>query len=140
MMAKHDEQDFGEMLIQGMREALAIARGEMEPARVSRYPVSAREAEAPPPSEYDAADVRGIRERMGLSQPVFAQMLNVSVDTVKAWERGTRQAAGPSLRLLEVAENHPEALLGLLGRRPRRGDGEVSPARTDTPRARRDAA
>ncbi len=139
-MAKRDERDFGEMLIQGMREALAISRGEMEPARVSRRALSAREAEAPPPSEYDAADIRRIRERMGLSQPVFGQMLNVSVDTVKAWERGTRQAAGPSLRLLEVAENHPEVLLGILGRRPRRANGNDSPAGTSTTRARRDAA
>jgi len=139
-MAKREEQDFGEMLIQGMREALAISRGELEPARVSRRALSAREAEAPPPTEYDAAAVRRIRERMGLSQPVFAQMLNVSVDTVKAWERGTRQAAGPSLRLLEVAETHPEVLLGILGRRPRRGNVEDAPAKTSTARSRRDAA
>lgn len=139
-MAKRDEQDFGELLIQGMREALAIARGEMEPARVSRRALSAREAQAPPPSEYDAAEVRRIRERMGLSQPVFAQTLNVSVDTVKAWERGTRQAAGPSLRLLEVAETHPEVLLGIIGRRPRAEDREDSPRKARAPRAHRDAA
>ena len=33
-----DEEDFGEVLIEGLREALAIERGEMEPARVSVYP------------------------------------------------------------------------------------------------------
>jgi putative transcriptional regulator len=140
MMVKRDEQDFGEMLIQGMREALAISRGEMEPARVNRRALSAREAEAPPPSEYEAADVRRIRERMGLSQHVFAQMLNVSVDTVKAWERGTRQAAGPSLRLLEVAEDHPEVLLGILGRRPRSKNGEEAPRKPVAKRPRREAA
>jgi hypothetical protein len=41
-----DDESFGEMLIEGLREALAIARGEMEPARISVYPIP----EASPPS------------------------------------------------------------------------------------------
>jgi len=47
MMAQSEERDFGEMLIEGLREALAIARGEMEPARVSIH----RIPEPPPPAE-----------------------------------------------------------------------------------------
>lgn len=47
MMVKAEEQDSGEMLIEGLREALAIARGEMEPARVTIH----RASEAPPPAE-----------------------------------------------------------------------------------------
>jgi DNA-binding transcriptional regulator YiaG len=38
-------------------------------------------------------------------------MLNVSSSTVQAWEQGVRAPDGASLRLLEIAENHPGALL-----------------------------
>ncbi|MGI9180750.1 MAG: helix-turn-helix domain-containing protein [Longimicrobiaceae bacterium] len=53
-----------------------------------------------------------MRNKLGASQPVFAGMLNVSPSTVRAWERGAREPDGPTLRLLEVAEKHPEVLTG----------------------------
>jgi hypothetical protein len=37
-------------------------------------------------------------------------MLNVSASTVRAWEQGAREPDGPTRRLLQVAELHPEAL------------------------------
>ena len=55
---------------------------------------------------------------MALSQPIFAAALNVSPETVRAWEQGKREPDGPTLRLLEVAEQHPEVLLKRV--RPRR--------------------
>ncbi len=48
---------------------------------------------------------------MGLSQAVFARVLNASSDTVKAWEQGKRQPDGMALTLLEIAERHPKVLL-----------------------------
>jgi putative transcriptional regulator len=65
---------------------------------------------SPPPS-YDAERVRRVRAGLNVSQPVFAGMLNVSNSTVQAWEQGVREPDGASLRLLEIAENHPGALL-----------------------------
>ncbi len=55
--------------------------------------------------------MRTVRERLGLSQPVFARALNVSLGTVRGWEQGARRPDGPTQRLLEVAERHPEAVL-----------------------------
>ena len=52
-----------------------------------------------------------MRARLALSQPLFAAALNVSAQTVKAWERGARVPDGPTRRLLELAEEHPEAFL-----------------------------
>ncbi|CAA9567620.1 MAG: hypothetical protein AVDCRST_MAG88-2035 [uncultured Thermomicrobiales bacterium] len=52
-----------------------------------------------------------MRARLGVSQPFFAAALNVSPGTVKAWERGARTPDGPTRRLLEIAEEHPEAFL-----------------------------
>lgn len=48
---------------------------------------------------------------MELSQVLFAAALNVSPETVRAWEQGKREPDGPTQRLLEVAEDHPEVFL-----------------------------
>ena len=71
-----------------------------------------RDAAVAPPPRYGSSRVRRLRERLGLSQPIFAKALNVSVATVRGWEQGARTPDGPSRRLLEVAERHPSAILG----------------------------
>tara|TARA_B100000965_G_scaffold124338_1_gene102930 strand:- start:442 stop:711 length:270 start_codon:yes stop_codon:yes gene_type:complete len=47
-------------------------------------------------------DIRALRERERLSQPVFARYLNVSRNLVSDWERGVKKPGGPALRLLTV--------------------------------------
>lgn len=47
-------------------------------------------------------EIRSIREREQLSQPVFARYLNVSKNLVSDWERGKKKPGGPALRLLTV--------------------------------------
>ena len=47
-------------------------------------------------------EIRGLRERERLSQPVFARYLNVSKNLVSDWERGVKKPGGPALRLLTV--------------------------------------
>jgi len=59
----------------------------------------------------------GLRARLRLSQPVFARALNVSPETIRAWEQGKRRPDGAALRLLQVAERHPEAIVEHVGRR-----------------------
>ena len=44
------------------------------------------------------------------SQSIFALMLNVSVETVRAWEQGRRTPEGSALRLLQVADASPKIL------------------------------
>lgn len=102
---------FGEELIQAAREAAAIARGEIEPARTWRIPVTARRVKVAEPPHYSAARICRLRITMGLSQAVFADALNVSRETVRAWEQDKRRPNGATLRLLEVAERHPEVIL-----------------------------
>jgi predicted RNase H-like HicB family nuclease/DNA-binding XRE family transcriptional regulator len=63
------------------------------------------------PKGITAEDIRGIRNRLGVSQDRFARMLNVSVSSVRAWEQKLRQPDGPTLRLLELADRHPEILM-----------------------------
>lgn len=108
-MTDRKRPTFGEQLIEAAREAVAIERGEAKPARVSRHTAVGSEVERPP--HYAAARIKGIRGQMALSQPVFAATLNVSPETVRAWEQGKREPDGATLRLLEVAEHHPDVLL-----------------------------
>lgn len=48
------------------------------------------------------AEIRFLREREHVSQPVFAHYLNVRKDAVSKWERGEKKPDGPSLKLLNL--------------------------------------
>ena len=107
-MGEHSE--LGRKLIAGLEQAIAYERGEFEPPRVRRLPLSARQTAVAKPPRYDAARIQAIRDRLALSQRVFAEALNVSPATVRAWEQGARVPEGPTRRLLEIAEEAPEVL------------------------------
>jgi putative transcriptional regulator len=49
-------------------------------------------------------EIRRLREREQVSQPVFAAYLNVSRNLVSDWERGVKQPGGPALRLLSIVQ------------------------------------
>lgn len=46
-----------------------------------------------------------VRVRAGVSQAVLAGFLNVGVQTVSQWERGTRRPTGTALKLLHVVKS-----------------------------------
>jgi putative transcriptional regulator len=50
------------------------------------------------------AEIRALREREQVSQPVFAHYLNVRKDAVSKWERGDKRPDGPSLKLLNLVK------------------------------------
>ncbi len=54
--------------------------------------------------------VGAIRERIGLSQSRFAQLLGVSVRTLQEWEQGRRAPSGAARTLLTIAAKNPRAL------------------------------
>jgi putative transcriptional regulator len=49
-------------------------------------------------------EIRSIRTRERISQPVFARYLNVSRNLVSDWERGVKKPGGPALRLLNIIQ------------------------------------
>ena len=55
--------------------------------------------------------VASVREKTGLSQTRFAQLLGVSVRTLQDWEQGRRAPSGAARTLLMVAAKNPRALL-----------------------------
>ena len=56
--------------------------------------------------EFNANDIKRIREHAHVSQPVFARYLNTSESTVQKWEAGQKRPSGMALRLLSVVEKH----------------------------------
>lgn len=103
-------ENFGDLLIQSAQEALAYTRGDTTKGRVR---VRAVPDVPPPPPAYDADRIRALRLRLGLRQDDFARALNVSGKTVRAWEQGVNTPSGPALRLLQIADTHPEMLAGI---------------------------
>ncbi|HZK79662.1 MAG TPA: helix-turn-helix domain-containing protein [Humisphaera sp.] len=59
------------------------------------------------PKTYDADAVRATREKIGVSQPIFAQLLGVSATLVRAWEQGQRVPAPWARRLLDEVNGNP---------------------------------
>ena len=107
MSKKNAEPTFGELLIQGAREALAYKRGERKGVRVTYAKVTVRRVDVVPPPEFRDADVRRVRKELGLSQAVFADLFGASASTVRAWERGARKPSDMARRLLALAEREP---------------------------------
>ncbi len=53
-----------------------------------------------------AAQIKKIREKNHVSQPVFARYLNTSKSTVQKWEIGAKRPSGVALKLLYVVQKH----------------------------------
>lgn len=51
-------------------------------------------------------EIRSLRQRERVSQAVFAVHLNVSKGLISQWERGEKNPAGPSLKLLMLVEKN----------------------------------
>ena len=82
------KRNIGLEILEGIRE---IKRGEY--GRVTTVP-----------------SVQSIREKTGLSQSRFAQLLGVSPRTLQEWEQGRRVPSGAARTLLLIAEKNPRAL------------------------------
>jgi putative transcriptional regulator len=61
-------------------------------------------AQALPLPTYTAETIRQLREKLRVSQGVFAAYLNASLSTVQKWENGEKKPSGAALRLLSVIE------------------------------------
>lgn len=61
-----------------------------------------------------AVDVKGLRERLGLTQNQFSGMIGVSIKTLQNWEQGRREPEGPAKALLRVVEKEPQAVMSAL--------------------------
>lgn len=58
------------------------------------------------PEQLEPKQIKRLRERAHVSQPVFARYLNTSESTVEKWETGAKRPSGPALKLLAVVQKH----------------------------------
>jgi DNA-binding transcriptional regulator YiaG len=107
---------FEEIVIASFREAAAIKRGELAPARRYTLPRTARDVEITEPKPFASADVIRVRQSLGLSQTVFARALGKSPPTIRSWEQGERTPDPAANRMLEIVERHPRVLLEFVKR------------------------
>ena len=95
------KETFGK-IVGSMEQAKAHAEEKLE-LRTTKLPV--------PPKERTANQIRTLRIRRNMSQAVFAAILNVSTSTVQSWEQNKKKPSGPALKLIDMVDKTPEALL-----------------------------
>ena len=91
------KKELFEELLESVKQAKAIEKGQLNPARVVRI--------------NPKTDIVRVRGKLGLSQSKFAAILGISADTLQNWEQGRRTPTGPAKVLLKIAARHPEVLL-----------------------------
>jgi putative transcriptional regulator len=58
------------------------------------------------PSAIKPGQIKQLREKNRVSQPIFARYLNTSESTVKQWETGAKKPSGLALKLLAIVQKH----------------------------------
>lgn len=93
-MAKSKMNMTEHSILKGIEDAIAIGTGTKKPAHIHKI-------------ELPHVDVKSVRGRTGLSQPNFANMVGVSVSTLRNWEQGRRTPEGPAKVLLAMVNKDP---------------------------------
>jgi putative transcriptional regulator len=58
------------------------------------------------PAPLEPRQIKKLREKNHVSQPVFARYLNTSESTVEKWETGAKRPSGIALKLLAIVQKH----------------------------------
>ena len=82
--------------LDAMQEASDILTGKREPSRLHLAPA--------------AVDVRAIRKRLGMTQPIFARRFGFGLATVRDWEQGRYQPDQAVRSYLVVIEREPDVV------------------------------
>jgi DNA-binding transcriptional regulator YiaG len=90
-----------------MRDPLVVS-GALGPGRGRQRP-RARDRR-----EFEPVDVREIRRLFAQTRGQFADMLGISRETLRNWERGRRWPVGPARALLRIAASDPDVVAAVL--------------------------
>ena len=98
----------GQKLIKGLKEVLEFEQG--------RKTLNVSEIELPPkPPEWnDKQIIRLRKDVLGVSQPVFASYLGVSLAALRSWEQGLKRPSSTARRLLQVLSKDPDRFIRLI--------------------------
>ena len=83
-------EEIGQKLLQSVREMKAKKRGRVTAVELN--------------------EVAEARQKAGLSQAQFAELLGISKRTLQDWEQGRRSPSGAAQALIRIAKRHPEVV------------------------------
>jgi putative transcriptional regulator len=89
---------------------LAAGLSDMRAHRERKLTLRSVKLAAPPVPHLKKGEIRTVRERLGVSQTVFAYMLRVNPRTLQRWEQGQNQPNDQAVVLIRLVEEHPEVL------------------------------
>lgn len=84
-----------EELMESIRQAGEIQRGEKEPSRKTTVMVP---------------DIKALRQRLSLTQSAFAHSIGVGEGTLRNWEQGRRRPDGAAITLLRLIDKNPQLI------------------------------
>ncbi len=90
----------GKDIIQSLNDAIEYERGNKTRGRSTIYFVE-------PVPEFEADEIKQIRNRAGMTQTLFAGALGVSKKAVEAWEAGTKRPNGSARRMIGMLKENP---------------------------------
>jgi putative transcriptional regulator len=108
MKPSRGRKPLAERLKASLEEAIRHAEGE-----ITLRTTTCELPEEPP--EIEAGTIAALRDQSGMSQAVFARVLNVSTKTIQSWEQGVRTPSHASRRLIQIYSENPEAVCRSVG-------------------------
>lgn len=104
------KDDFYDGLVGALEEGVeALRKGKVLTVREVRLP--------PPPKPMSARQIGALRRnKLRVSQQVFARLTNTAPQTIHAWEQGRAKPSGSALRVLHIFKDKPEIARELLRR------------------------
>jgi len=84
-----------ESIAKGLNEALEYEKGNLKGVRRKFIKIN-------PLPNYKGKEIKKIRDKLQLTQVLFANICGVSKKTVEAWENGKNTPRGPAQRMLDI--------------------------------------
>jgi len=81
-------------IVTGLKEAIKYEKGTLNKK------IKIRKVSIENIPHYQAKQIKEIRNKLRLTQAIFAKVLGVSIKTVEAWEAGKNIPNGPAQRIL----------------------------------------
>jgi|JI9StandDraft_1071089.scaffolds.fasta_scaffold741975_2 putative transcriptional regulator len=104
MNKKNNQDKLFISLKKGLNEAIEFSGGNSE------FKLNQTLVSIPKLPNYKGKEIKNIRNKLHLTQSLFANTLGVSEKTVEAWESGRNIPQGPAQRMLFVLKNNSNAL------------------------------
>lgn len=113
MERKNKPESFAEAVIEGLEDITEqIKHGEKLTTRKVSLSIE--------PKQYTGRQIRQIREQLGVSQAVFAELIGTSTITVQSWEQDVRTPSRMANRFMQEIEadtRHWRGRLKVVGRK-----------------------